>query len=73
MSIIGLSLIGLKLPFDLMIFVSDGNISYDEGGDSHVATGILMLIFLLIFIIQNKTHGLVRNINDDLIDDEEFI
>jgi hypothetical protein len=73
MSIIGLSLIGLKLPFDLMIFVSDGNISYDEGGDSHVATGILMLIFSIIFIIQNKIHGLVRNINDDLIDDEEFI
>jgi hypothetical protein len=73
MSIIGLSLIGLKLPFDLMIFVSDGNISYDEGGDSHVSTGILMLIFSIIFIIQNKIHGLVRNINDDLIDDEEFI
>ena len=75
MSIIGLSLIGLNFLFDLMIFASDGGISYDEGGAAHVISGLIMIAFSIVFLVQCIwfSRGGLKKLDAELIDDEDFI
>ena len=75
MAIIGLSLIGLNFLFDLLILASDGNISYDEGGPIHVVSGLIMIAFSIVFLVQSIwfAKGRKPRSDYDLIDDEEFV
>ncbi len=72
MSIIGLSLIGLNFLFDLMMFASDGRITYDEGGAVHLISGLIMIAFSIVFLVQCIwfSRGGLKKLNAELIDDD---
>lgn len=71
LGIIGVSLIGLALLFNLLMLSSPRNISFDEGGQLWMIVGLLMLAFSIVFLVQSVNYHKKKNAPQDseVIDD----
>ncbi|MCB9222824.1 MAG: hypothetical protein R2780_10835 [Crocinitomicaceae bacterium] len=71
LGIIGVSLVGLALLFNMLMISSPDNVSFDEGGPLWFMVALLMLAFSIVFLVQSvmyhkKKHG---KIETEVIDD----
>ena len=72
MGIIGVSLIGLALLFNLLMLSEPNGISFDEGGILWIFVGLLMLAFSIVFLVQSVNYHKKKklNTNSEVIDDD---
>ena len=71
LGIIGLSLLGLALLFNLLMLSSPRGVSFDEGGQIWMLVGLLMLAFSIVFLVQSVNYHKKMNgqIDSEVIDD----
>lgn len=69
LSIIGVSMSGIFLLYALLILMKPTHLSFDEGGQSFMLPGLMMIGFSIVFLIQYlrmiDTIG-----NDEILDDD---
>ena len=72
MGIIGLSVVGLGLLFNLMVLSSGGGATFDEVGPAWVFLGLIMIAFSIVFLVQSVKQHKMKNQTEltDIIDDD---
>jgi hypothetical protein len=72
LGIIGVSLIGLALLFNLLMLAQPRNISFDEGGILWIPVALLMLAFSIVFLVQSVIYYKRKNkiADSEVLDDE---
>lgn len=71
LGIIGVSLVGLALLFNLLMLAEPRNVSFDEGGQLWMLVGLLMLAFSIVFLVQSVNYHKKKNakVESEVIDD----
>ena len=71
LGIIGVSLIGLALLYNLLMLAEPRNVSFTEGGPLWLIVGLLMLAFSIVFLVQSVIWHKKKNAKDEteVIDD----
>lgn len=69
LSIIGVSISGCFVVYTLLMLNSPANLSFDEGGQSFMLPGLMMIGFSIVFLIQYlRMIGTI--VNDEILDDD---